>query len=257
MTELESFIVKEFENRVRASATPSATVRNAIASAEAPGVGPDRGISRSESRGESRRETQIDRSAGGGESAAAVAVGGGNSRGAARGPEKAVPESSADLADVAPTPSVAPLSASIATTWVLYLDTTDAAKSQDDAKAASALLPEPAVPTPDPNVLTIPADKVRQLVRRPATPRCHRPRPLQKIEILPRSDSRPPTRGGSAGKAKDKQRSGRSGVVNQKGKRDDKDIEPTRGEKTRAESGALKGNPYRWVVSIPGCGEEH
>lgn len=56
---------------------------------------------------------------------------------------------------------------------VLELETAGGSSAEGDLEIARSLLPDPTVPAPDPKILPIPADKVRQLVRRPA-PRMQR-----------------------------------------------------------------------------------
>lgn len=161
-------------------------------------------------------------------------------------------------------------------TWVLNLEMTSSFNLHDDVETAYALLPLPAVPAPDPKLLAIPDEKVRQLVRRPVVRQGERP-PLRRIEILPWPvvPSRAPSRGdsdappGSAG-------AGSGGTGGLDGKMKDTEnkakidtIKARTGElsatgaswggaltagsepagATRAASGALGEDGYRWVVS--------
>lgn len=140
---------------------------------------------------------------------------------------------------------------------VLELETTVASPAERDVEAAEGILPEPAVPAPDPKLLAIPFDKVRQLVRRPL-PRMQRT-PLQKLEILPPpssqspSPSRPSSSAAHAAKAKEdvgpkgRQAGGGDGVEEQEGSHMARGKDEER-ERAGALSGALEGNPYRWVV---------
>lgn len=131
---------------------------------------------------------------------------------------------------------------------VIELRTSEDSGIETDVEAAQTLLPEPAVPAPDPKMVAIPLEKVRQQVRRPA-PRVKR-QPLQTLEILPvqpQEASPPSSRPGSRpGKAR----------VEAKAKADQQVAAPAEnsergdgGDGARAASGALEGNPYRWVVS--------
>lgn len=133
---------------------------------------------------------------------------------------------------------------------VIELKTMGDSEVEADVEAARMLLPEPAVPAPDPKMVAIPPEKVRQQVRRPA-PRAKR-QPLQILEILPvqpQEASPPSSRPGSrnaAVKAK----------VEAQAKVEQKAAAPAQhkhqgggGDAARAVSGALEGNPYRWVVS--------
>lgn len=133
---------------------------------------------------------------------------------------------------------------------VIELKTTEDSEIDADVKAAQVLLPEPAVPAPDPKMVAIPPEKVRQQVRRPA-PRVKR-QPLQTLEILPvppQEASPPSSRPGSrstAGKARAEAKAKveqQAALVQNKQKGDS-------GDGVRAVSGALEGNPYRWVVSL-------
>lgn len=78
-----------------------------------------------------------------------------------------------------PQPSVSEMAASTMGTAaasmarVIELETAGGSSAEGDLEIARSLLPDPTVPAPDPKVLLIPADKVRQLVRRPA-PRMQR-----------------------------------------------------------------------------------
>lgn len=134
---------------------------------------------------------------------------------------------------------------------VIELETAEDSEVETDVEAARALLPEPLVPAPDPKMVAIPSEKVRQQVRRPA-PRMKRP-PLQTLEILPelpQEASPPSSRPGSrnaTGRAK----------VEAKAKVEQEVAAPAEGNEkrdggdvVRAASGALEGNPYRWVVSF-------
>lgn len=56
---------------------------------------------------------------------------------------------------------------------VIELEMSGGSSPEGDLEIAHSLLPDPAVPAPDPKALPIPADHVRQLVRRP-TPRIQR-----------------------------------------------------------------------------------
>lgn len=145
--------------------------------------------------------------------------------------------------------------------WVILLETAEASTSDYDFEKATTVLPQPLVPAPDPKVLAIPPERVRQLVRRPV-PRGQRPS-LQMIEILPTStphvleeqetsvDSEHNEKEGEAAsdqpaRAIDIADDGR-GVIDE------------RREEGRAMSGAIDGKPYRWVVSRcigsrAGCG---
>lgn len=137
---------------------------------------------------------------------------------------------------------------------ILKLTVTDTSLFGDDVAAAKALLPQPSVPAPDPKRLSIPQEKVRQLLRHPAS-RVQRV-PLPQLEILPplplqqRSSSRPGSSkatlertGKDAGRRTPagKGTKGTEGLIS--GSRRGLRIEE------RAVSGALEENPYRWVVS--------
>ena len=150
------------------------------------------------------------------------------------------------------------------TARVIDLEVTDTSEIAGDTELARALLPEPEVPAPDPKMSAIPPEKVMQLLRRPAT-RVQRT-PLQRLEILPVIAAPPPpatpssrssqsernssskVKGGDNGKTKD----GHSVesvceeiVSGGEGKAEGGDG----GQAPRAPSGALEGNPHRWVVS--------
>lgn len=56
---------------------------------------------------------------------------------------------------------------------IIGLEMAGGSSAEGDLELARSLLPDPAVPAPDPKLLPIPAHKVRQLLRRPA-PRMHR-----------------------------------------------------------------------------------
>lgn len=129
---------------------------------------------------------------------------------------------------------------------VIELKTAEDSEIEADVEAARMLLPEPAVPAPDPKRVAIPPEKVRQQVRRPA-PRAKR-QPLQTLEILPvqpQEASPPSSRPGSRGAGKAK--------VEAKAKAEQHVAAPAEnkdgGDGARTASGALEGNPYRWVVS--------
>ena len=144
------------------------------------------------------------------------------------------------------------------TARVIELEVADASQVKEDAELARALLPEPQVPAPDPKLFAIPPEKVRQLLRRPVT-RVQRT-PLQRLEILPVVvDSPPPTPSSPSSqtertsktkrnsKTKAEQAEASSSTAKEI-KGDEGNVEG--GGQVRASSGALEGNPYRWVVSI-------
>ena len=123
---------------------------------------------------------------------------------------------------------------------------------------AHGTLPAPAVPAPDPKLLPIPPDKLRQLIRRPLS-RAQRP-PTEKLEICTPSETSEssPSRPNSSSSARaaapakgdrDSEKGLTSGGDGIKGNEKD-NVEQARwmgdGE---AVSGAIEGNPYRWVVS--------
>lgn len=126
---------------------------------------------------------------------------------------------------------------------VIDLEVTGDSEAETDSQSARALLPEPAVPAPDPKVVAIPPDKVRQQLRRPV-PRAQRP-PLQTLEILPlhsEEAAQPSSRPGSRNATKPRNESKSKiehGAASAKVKGD---------EGIGAASGALGDNPYRWVV---------
>lgn len=144
-------------------------------------------------------------------------------------------------------------------TRTFELKTTDVSTQYVDVKTARSLLPEPAVPAPDPKQLVIPPEKIRQLVRRP-TPRMQRP-PMQKLEILQPSaspepsPSRPASSPESASKVKDGNKAKGARVAGDKHERAEEKSQnfiqkkDQRGDEGRGVSGALEENPYRWVVS--------
>ena len=146
------------------------------------------------------------------------------------------------------------------TARVIDLEVAGASEMKEDAETARALLPEPEVPAPDPKVFAIPPEKVRQLLRRPAT-RVQRA-PLQRLELLPvvvvtepppQTPSSPSSQAGRSSKPK-----GSSKARDEQGEASSSAAEEIvsdefrveGGDQGRASSGALEGNPYRWVVSI-------
>ncbi len=160
--------------------------------------------------------------------------------------------------------SVAPSQPSELLLRVFELETAESSEAEADAETARLLLPEPAAPAPDPKMLAIPADKVRQQVRRPV-PRVQRQPLITLLEILsalPEDPSPPSSRPGSRNasakarververvesKAKDdldqpRQQLGGDGPTQDKDGGDDEEV-------ARAPSGAVGENPYRWVVS--------
>lgn len=134
---------------------------------------------------------------------------------------------------------------------VIELKAAEDSEIEAGVEAAQMLLPEPAVPAPDPKMVAIPPEKVRQQVRRPA-PRVKR-QPLQTLEILPvqpqgasPTSSRPGSRnatGKARAETKPKVEQQVAVPAQDKQKGDG-------GDDGRAASGALEGNPYRWVVSF-------
>lgn len=142
---------------------------------------------------------------------------------------------------------------------VIELEVTELSEADVDAEAARSLLPEPLVPAPDPRVVPIPPEKLRQQVRRPV-PRVQRP-PLQTLEILPvlPLDASPPSsRPGSRNATSKASVGGAAAVKTEQQRRqqptalendNDNEKADTEGGERRAASGALEGNPYRWVVS--------
>lgn len=141
---------------------------------------------------------------------------------------------------------------------VIKLEVTEISEAEADAETAQSLLPEPQVPAPDPKVVAIPPEKLRQQVRRPV-PRMQRP-PLQTLEILPVQplDPSPPSSRPGSRNATSKPSVGGAAKTEQQGKKEanlEPDDEKAGGEGGvgRASSGALEGNPYRWVVSASAC----
>lgn len=141
---------------------------------------------------------------------------------------------------------------------VIELEVAGDSEVEVDVEAAQALLPEPAVPAPDPKVVAIPPETVRQHVRRPM-PRAQR-LPMQALEILPdlpettsANSSRPGSRNATrakreSSKAKTEQQQHQLAVsIKEKCAGGDDVL------RAGAPSGALGGNPYRWVVSSYIC----
>lgn len=171
--------------------------------------------------------------------------------------------------------TISPIAGQAVITEALNLEMTSSLNLHNDVETAYALLPLPAVPVPDPKILAIPDEKVRQLVRRPVVRRGERP-PLRRIEILPWPvvPSRAQSRGshapqGSAG-AGAGGATGVDGRVRDTEKKANIDtIKAHSGElgatgtssgviltagvehtvEMRAASGALGEDGYRWVVS--------
>lgn len=134
---------------------------------------------------------------------------------------------------------------------VIELKATENSEIEADVEAARLLLPEPAVPAPDPKMVAIPPEKVRQQVRRPA-PRVKR-QPLQTLEILPvqSQEASPPSSRPGSRNATGKARVEAKAKVEQQvvASAQNKEKEDG-GDVVRALSGALEGDPYRWVVSV-------
>lgn len=128
---------------------------------------------------------------------------------------------------------------------VIDLEVTGDSEAETDSQSARAVLPEPAVPAPDPKVVAIPPDKVRQQLRRPV-PRAQR-QPLQTLEILPlhpeeaaQPSPRPGSRNATKPRIESKPKIEHSAAsAKEKGE-----------EGIGAASGALGDNPYRWVVGL-------
>lgn len=135
------------------------------------------------------------------------------------------------------------------TARIVNLETMDTSEYQDDAEKACGLLPELAVPAPDPKILVIPPEKVRQVVRRPAAARGERP-PLLRIEILSSPVLGPSSGKDGTSKEKDETREDKPEVGGRTHKYTGGISGAEREKETRTISGALEGNPYRWVVSF-------
>lgn len=140
---------------------------------------------------------------------------------------------------------------------VFELETAESSEAEADAEAARLLLPEPATPAPDPKTLAIPAEKVRQQVRRPV-PRVRR-QPLQTLleilSALPEDPSSPSSRPGSRTASAKARVESKAKVELDQSRQQLGGATPAQekdggghGEVGRATSGALEGNPYRWVV---------
>lgn len=135
---------------------------------------------------------------------------------------------------------------------VIELEVRGDSEAENDAESARALLPEPAVPAPDPKVVAIPPEKVRQHVRRPM-PRAQR-HPLRALEILPvqpETTSPNSSRPGSRNAAKARRESSKPKAEQQQ-QQTGKEKGVVGGDDmlgAGVPSGALEGNPYRWMVS--------
>lgn len=147
---------------------------------------------------------------------------------------------------------------------VFYLDIGDDSSAERDFEAAHAMLPLPAVPAPDPKLLPIPSDKLRQLFRRSPS-RLQKIPPMESLEILPWfessddsfspsvSNSTLPEHAVALEEGRDNKRSDAVNIDNGKGSvvcsENGDNLEPPglSGEQ-RAVSGPVNDNPYRWVV---------
>ncbi|CAM9160782.1 unnamed protein product, partial [Discosporangium mesarthrocarpum] len=103
---------------------------------------------------------------------------------------------------------------------------------QVTVKATLDVVPDPEVPVPDPKDLPIPEERIRQVVRRPG-PRGQRP-PLSRVDILPVEEK------AFSPAPSDAEPEVSNGKVLQGWERE--------GEEEKSPSGALEGNPYRWVI---------